>query len=130
LLDFAIVAIVSRKTEDQIKEIILESIRESRNKILKKNKFFAFLFDGLTLDHIAPDRLALLDASEIIDSITRKLGLEFDDYLEAYTKTSLNEGRLRDVFPGRIVEIMAGAKANQNADRQPDEVNSVTNSMK
>lgn len=106
LLDVDVVATMSGKSILYVKELILQAIKENRNKILKKNKFLDFLVDGIKIEHITGAWLAKLDASEIIELVAKKLGLSFSDYLEEYCKTSFELGNLTSVFPKRVVEAI------------------------
>lgn len=112
LLDIPTVMAVSGRTEDEVRQSILSSIKANRAKILKKNQFFDFLFDGLTDQHITPDRLAKLDASEILDSLLQLLGFNFGDFLEIYMQKCFELGRHANAFPSPIVAILESAVAS------------------
>nr|MBA2335586.1 hypothetical protein [Blastocatellia bacterium] len=77
--------------------------------------FLDFLFDGLQLEHITTERLSPLDASEIIESLVQKLGLNFSDYIAQYAKLSFEQGRLAEVFPDKIIAVIDTASEKVTA---------------
>jgi predicted ATPase len=119
LLDFEIASSVTGKTQQEIREIILQAILANRDKILGKTKFLDFLIDNLRIEHLIPERLARLDASLIIQHYLRVLGLTFDEYLERYVSEAKRRNALATVFPPEIIaaiqEKEAGARTTTGA---------------
>ncbi len=89
-----------------MKQALLEAILERREKILKKNQFFEFLIDGLTVEHLSEERISKLDGSEVVETFARKLGYDFAAYLKGYIKLSTEDGRLAEIFPAKILEVL------------------------
>lgn len=71
----------------EAKTIILESIKNRSGQIFRKLRFFESLIDGLDLEYITFERLAGLDASEIIHTIADRLGYDIGDYTNKYIHT-------------------------------------------
>lgn len=110
LIDFDTAARITGKTEREIQQVIFDSIVENRNLILKKNKYFDFLFDRIRVDDITQPRLDTLDASVMFESYLRKLGMSFTNYVHMYTTLCNSEGKLSSIFPQRLIEAIERAK--------------------
>lgn len=89
--------------EDTLLAHILEAIKENRERILKKNKYFEFLVDRLTVSDITQEGLAKLDASEIAESIIGKLGESRSTYLRKYITHLVDNDLLETVFPSGLI---------------------------
>lgn len=111
LLDFEIASSVTGKTEEELREIILQAIRAKRDRILGKTKFLDFLIDHLTRDHLNPDRLAKLDASLIMPHYLTSLGVTFDDYLQRYVDEVVRRDALTTVFPATLISAIREEEA-------------------
>jgi len=94
------------RSKEEIKDKILNSIKKNREKILKKNKYLEFLFDGFEVTHITPERLGSLDGSVIIEPFLAEFDITFQDYLEKYVSTANQNGQLETVFPVQLIEAM------------------------
>lgn len=103
LFDFETAAIVTGKTVDQIKEMIYQAIIERKDEILKKNKFFEFLFDRFKSSDINSDSLSKLDCSEIINVYVSKTGMNFSDYVKRYVEYLNEQSLLKSVLPEKII---------------------------
>lgn len=106
LLNFKIAAKVTNKTTDEIKQAILNSIKNNRDKILKKNKYFEFLFDFLRLEHITEPSIEKLDASEILDDYLVEISMERSAYVDKYLTLLHKESGLESFLPERLVKII------------------------
>lgn len=106
LLDLSVAALITDKSEDHIRQMILESILENKEKIFRKNKFFEFLTDSMTIDHITDERLSKLDASMIMPVYLLKIGMNFRQYIQAYVVKAYELDRIDNVLPNRIVKII------------------------
>jgi len=106
LLAFDIAAEVVGTSETEIRQRILDAIKDNRERVFKKSTFFEFLVDSLTVSHIEPSRLNKLDASEIMDSYLKSLELSSSQYVNKYVGVCANTGKLKAVFPERLICII------------------------
>lgn len=109
LIDVALASQISGRSEIEVRQHLLDSIRERRHAIFRsgKNKFFEFLIDRLTEVDLTEDSLATLDASEVIDSFAQKLGMDKKAYVAKFVRQVHDDGRLADVFPRQFIEAIA-----------------------
>lgn len=106
LLNPSILAKIFGKTEQDIREIILETIREKRANILKKNQFFEFLFDSLYEEHITYERLCKLDASEIVNEVASKLGMSVDELTAKTLMFIFSNKKENEILPENLLKIV------------------------
>ena len=105
LLSFTTLQSMFNKTENEIKEIILSTIKEKKENILKKNKYFEFLIDRLTIDDINEESLGKLDASELVESIIVKLGAKYDEsFIKQYVEKGKEIVSLENIFPQVLID--------------------------
>lgn len=109
LLDLDIAAKVAAKSEEDVRQNILDAILENRRKILNKNKYFDFLLDRLKLEDITPSFLEKLDASIIFPIYLSKIGLGFIDYTHKYVSICQSESKLKEIFPQQLIEAIEKA---------------------
>lgn len=91
---------------DDVKEKILAAIRENRTEILKKNKYFQFLFDRLTKDDIEQTSLSTLDASKIVPKILKDFGDSPADFLKKYIDFLSEKDQLPQAFPTDLIQFI------------------------
>jgi AAA domain, putative AbiEii toxin, Type IV TA system len=113
LLDFEIAAFVTRKTELEIRQIIFESIREKRHKILGKNKHLDFLFDRMNVEDVTSQFLDRLDASVILATYLRRIGMNDRNYLDEYLRQCDDRRQLRNIFPEKLIEAIQEGKEGE-----------------
>jgi predicted ATPase len=106
LLSPDLVAVVANKSEDEVRELIVQAIKAQRAEILKNNKFLDFLLDGLTPNDISFERLLYLDASLILESVLLSLGLNRKEYINDYLNRLNDSGRLDEFFPSLLLKAM------------------------
>lgn len=109
LLDLRVASVATSKTEDELKRLIHAEVMRRKDKILGRNKFLEFLIDGLKPEHLTDERLAKLDASQIMPGVLLTLGNTFDDYVQRYVETALDMGLLDQVFPSTLVNAVRTA---------------------
>ena len=88
LLDFRVASNVLGSSERHLKMTLLSAILENRNKIFRKNKFFEFLIDHLSVEHLTPENLSKLDVSEIIGDFVNANGRDLRNYIRAYIQNA------------------------------------------
>lgn len=110
LLDIEHASYITDKNQKEIKELLLQAIKENREKILKNNKFFDFLIDGLNIDDLTSERLSKLDASEILKKFIKKLGMSYDTYLSLYIEKSFSRSNLNSLFPEKIINHIVSSR--------------------
>lgn len=113
LLNPAILSGLSEKDESQVNQAIFEAVQQNRDKILNRNQFLAFLFDGLTVGDLTEDRLSKLDASQILETVLAKLGIRSNDFVRRYVEACERSGVLKEVLPTKLVESIEQAIAAQ-----------------
>jgi predicted ATPase len=110
LLDPELIASTFNKSIEDVKSIILQSIKKQRTEILKKNKFFDFLFDQLEPAHITYERLKTLDASLIVEDIAIDLGFDLKDFTSEYLYKCHRIGKLESLVPSLISALKEESK--------------------
>lgn len=110
LLDPGLIASIRSVSEAQVKSWILESVLENKDKIFKRNKFFEFLLDHLKEEHLTEENLSKLDAAEIMDTLLSKIGMDFTDYVRQYLQKCSETGRLRNVLPVELLEVLENSR--------------------
>jgi hypothetical protein len=113
LLDVPTTAIVAGLSEEEIRVHLLESVLANREKIFKRNKFFEFLVDQLCVEHLTPENIAKLDASEVLPTLLIRLGLSERDYVRSYIAHLQTTGRTAEVLPARLVCILQSIAESQ-----------------
>ena len=107
ILDPELLGIISSRSAGDVRSTLLDVINDKRNEIFKKNKFFEFLADSLTVEHITFDRLRTFDASVLTEELIRKLGLgSFQEMLPKYLAAAKSTGRLDDLLPKQFTDLM------------------------
>ncbi len=106
LLDISTAAKVTKKSEEAVKNAIVSSIKTNKDKILSRNKFFAFfsfVFDSLDTSNIKESSLEVLDGSTILDTFLSELNINPNQYIQEYMKILVKESRLNDIFPEELI---------------------------
>lgn len=103
LLDFEIAAAITGKSIDDIQRIVFDSIKASRDTILKKNKFLDFLFDRLDISDITDESLSQLDCSEVFPGYLKEIDMTFSEYVEKYVKLLSDNSKLEAIFPQKLL---------------------------
>ena len=106
LLDLPTASIATGRDEAELRHIIFDEVVKRRDKILGKNKWLEFLFDGLRPEDLTPGRMAKLDASLIIGGYLTSVGMTREDYLDRYVKAAKQSGSLETVFPESLVSAI------------------------
>ena len=110
LLDPDILSIVSSKSVDQVREIMVGIFWSKRNIIFQKNKFFEFLADSLTTEHMTFERLKTFDASVVVDDIISSLDLvSLSELLPKYLKAARNAGCLDRLVSQQLLTAIQAA---------------------
>ena len=108
LLDPATLARVSGLSIDDVRAAIVGAFQAKRKAIFQKNKFFEFLADSLTAEHITFDRLKSFDASVVIENVIVALGLlSVRDLLPTYLRVAQEMGRLPDLIPILLLDAIS-----------------------
>ena len=109
LLNVGVAAAVTGCTEDEIRQAIFDSIIEKKELMFRRDRFFEFLIDNLTVEHITEERLGTFDASLIFGGFLRRLNISQADYVDRYVRTCQSQGTLGDVLPEKVVELIERA---------------------
>lgn len=112
LLDPALLANLSSRSVEEVQRIVVDLIREKRDVIFQKNKFFQFLADGLSADHMTFERMRTFDASVVISDLIERLGLvSVKEMLPAYLRAAQSVGRLDELIPLQLLGPLREAAA-------------------
>lgn len=98
-------ATVTNHTIKDVQEILLESILTRRDRILRKNKFFDFLVDGLRPEDLTFERLKLLDASEIIENVAQRMNMTVANLTDKTLRYLHANGNLGEILPKELIHI-------------------------
>lgn len=93
------------KDISEILNLILDVIKNRRNVILQKNKFFEFLIDGMKPEDLTYERLNKLDASEIMPQLSEKLGTNLNDLTSMVVKYAHEANQLEKIIPPNLLAI-------------------------
>lgn len=117
MLDPETLAKVSGRSIDGVRLEILGACNANRKAIFQKNKFFEFLADSLTADHMTFDRLRSFDGSVIIADVITALGLStMVDALPKYLQAAQEIQRLQDLVPSQLKAAILTAGQTQAVD--------------
>lgn len=122
LLNPTIASVVTGRTEEEVRQTVLDSIVDNSDKIFRRNRFFEFLIDGLTVEHITEESLAKLDATVVMERFLRKAGLSQNEYITRYVRACHEQAVLKSVLPTAIVEVIENALTETaSAEPSPEE---------
>ena len=112
LLDIGTAVKVVKKTEETVKDALLNAIKKNKDKIIRKNKFFeffAFVFDHLNTSNIDESSIAVLDGSTIFEHFLKELGVSPNLYMKEYVETLHKESMLEKIFPKQLIAAITGS---------------------
>jgi predicted ATPase len=112
LLDIGTAAKVAKKTEEAVKDALLNAIKKNKDKMIRKNKFFeffAFVFDHLNTSNIDESSITVLDGSTIFEDFLKGLGVSPDFYMKEYVETLQKESMLEKIFPKQLIVAITGS---------------------
>jgi predicted ATPase len=116
MLDPVTLAQVCSRSIDEVRSVILDAFKAKRKTIFQTNKFFEFLADGLTADHVTFDRLKSFDASLVVADVINALGLSsMQDVLPRYLQAAYVAGRLEDLVPAELRRAISSAEQKETA---------------
>ena len=108
-MDFKIAASVSKKSIEDIKQIIIDTIKFKKDVLLSRNKymkFFSSLLDTINKDFLNDQTLSSIDGSTLFSSFLDKIGMERSDYIEKYIKKIISENKLNTIFPEKLTKAI------------------------
>lgn len=106
LLDEAVAARVTGKSQTELCEIWLICIKEKRDAILKKNAWLGFLLENLEATDLTPERMARLNAKEILPAFLERVQLDEQEYVREFVHVAIAEERAAEIFPRRLVATL------------------------
>lgn len=110
LLDFEVCALISGKSKNTVKQVLLEAI-QSKSRDLLNSKLGEALIRRLAVSDIKPTLLSDMDASKFTEEFIRKLGFSNKNrFLEKYVKYCHQTSRLARVFPATLVKAIKKSK--------------------
>lgn len=116
LLDPETLAIISSRSVVEIQGVLVGAFKSKKQLIFQKNKFFEFLVDGLSAEHMTFDRLKTFDASIVLGDVIDELGLgSLTDLLPKYLKAAQTADRLGSIVPSQLLEALRSAAVLQSA---------------
>jgi len=121
LLDPETLAEIAGQSIDEVRTIIISVIQAKRKVIFQKNKFFEFLADGLTADHINFDRLKSFDASLVVSEILAGLKLpSLKEVLPRYLAAAQLKGRIEALVPNVLLTALSSLAVEPSTERASD----------
>lgn len=127
LLDPEILSSVSSRSVDDVRNVMVAVVKDKRNVIFQKNKFFEFLADGLAAEHMTFERLRAFDASVVLNDIIERLGLvSLSELLPKYLRAAQSAGRLDSLIPSQLLRALRSAVAIEEGTVQSDDGKSAT----
>lgn len=110
MLDPETLAGISGRSIDEVRLVILDACKAKRRVIFQKNKFFEFLVDSLTSDHMTFDHLKSFDASVVVADVITGLGhSSMVDVLPRYLQVAKEAGRLQELVPAQLILAISTA---------------------
>lgn len=111
--------------EAEVRRILVQLIKAKRREIFQKNRFFEFLADSLSADHMTFDRLKLFDASEVVADLAQHLGYrDLNAFTDAYLASANRAGALQELFPKRLLAAIETEKSAVQSDTSSQDTNS------
>ncbi len=101
-----LLAALSGRSVEEVRSLMVESIRAQRGQIFRKNKFFEFLAEEIRAEHMTYERLSTFDGSMILTHLADRLGMPLDDLIQGYLRIAHERGWLRDHLPLGILHAL------------------------
>ena len=106
VIDPETLATISSRSKEQVQEVLVDILKRQRSAIFQKNKFFEFLADSLSAEHMTFERLMTFDASLITKDLFDKLGIgTLRDVLPQYLRAAQSNGRLNAIAPNQLLGL-------------------------
>ena len=115
LLDVSAASAACGLSEEQVRQRILDALVANKEKVFRRGRFLEFLLEQIRPEHLTPTNLAQLDASEIIHTFLTSIGKDVRQYIRAYLSHCRESGRLKDVLPLQLVELLERLHAEAEA---------------
>jgi predicted ATPase len=107
ILDPDVLGYVYSKSKKEVQQCMIEIFKKKRQAIFHKNKFFDFLADSLTCEHMTFERLKTFDASVVLKDIIENLGqLSLHDLLPVYLNAARDLSRLETLVPSQLLNLI------------------------
>lgn len=87
---------------------IVSLMKEQRDVIFRRNKFFEFLADSLSPEDMTFDRLQTFDASIVLGALLKRLDLERRDFVRRYLAEAKRTSTMDHLVPERLVAAIEG----------------------
>lgn len=108
LLDPETLAYVCNCSTEEVQSVILSAFKAKRKIIFQKNKFFEFLTDSLTAEHMTFNRLKSFDASHVVADVLHLLGRRsVQDILPEYLEAAQKANRLGTLIPDELLHAIS-----------------------
>jgi len=112
LLNIGIAANISGKSESDVEEAMMESIKSKGHKLFgQKAAGLVFLLEDLDPQRLNEDFMDSVDASSYISEYINKLDLEYNLFVGKYIDEVFDGERQDELLPGEILQALAGSQA-------------------
>lgn len=109
LLDPATLERASGRPMEEVLSVLVSALKTKRSTIFQKNKFFEFLADCISAEHMTFDRLKSFDASVVVEDVLAALGLPtMQEALPAYLRAAQSIGRMEELIPRQLLDAVSG----------------------
>src|SRR5439155_21112375 len=116
ILDPATLAEASGRSIEEVQTSVVNAFQTKRKSIFQKNKFFEFLAEKLTAEHMTFERLKTFDASLVLEDVIASLGLSsVHAALPKYLQAAKKRGRLEVLFPKQLLGVLSAGLGKTKA---------------
>jgi hypothetical protein len=110
-LDRELMAAATGRTDAVVRTAQFEALQEVRSTLLKRNKFFDFLFQMLEPSHLDRVSLDSLDGAVILDRVLKKLNASRSEFVREGIAWVFAQGREEELMPPGLVKALKALKA-------------------
>lgn len=110
-LDRKLMVATTSRTDADVRTAQFEALQEARSTLLRRNKFFDFLFQMLEPAHLDRVSLDSLDGALILDRVLKKLNVSRGEFIRESIAWAFAQGREEELMPADLVKALKALKA-------------------
>jgi predicted ATPase len=103
-------AMCGNKTEQEVREVIVNCIHSNPEKVLKLNKHIEFLLAGLNSNNLTDERLMKFDASAVLKSTLEGLGIASREFEKKFLENAFEMGKAELVCSPKLLAFLKNKK--------------------
>lgn len=105
--DFEVLSALLDKSEEDVKNIIMEIIRKNKRKIAGEGKNSVFWEKLIgNMNNINQEDLDVLDCSQIFDEFVESLGYKKVDFMERYLNKAYEIQKIEEIFDSELINFI------------------------